>query len=189
MNLRFFPFSKKKHQDLAEFIFKNYYKSAYYTAYKYCNNDLLAEEAAQESIYKAIKNITQLKDSGKLESWVKTIARNTVLDMLRKSNKVMPMEVISSVAVSGSNPLYIVENNEIINEVGKILNTLSEPYHSAIHLFYYMELKITEISDVLEIPEGTVKSLLHRGRNIIRQELLKKGFLEYRHDGEVTCGE
>ncbi|TEB14497.1 Ribosomal RNA large subunit methyltransferase I [Pelotomaculum sp. FP] len=79
MRFKLFGKNETRH-DIAEFIYKNYYKTAYYTAYKYCDNHAMAEEAAQETIFQAIKNFDQLKDSGKLESWVKAIARNTVLN-------------------------------------------------------------------------------------------------------------
>ncbi|TEB10088.1 RNA polymerase sigma factor [Pelotomaculum sp. FP] len=86
MRFKLFGKNETRH-DIAEFIYKNYYKTAYYTAYKYCDDHAMAEEAAQEAIFQAIKNFDQLKDSGKLESWLKAIARNNVLKMLKSMAK------------------------------------------------------------------------------------------------------
>lgn len=87
------------------------------------------------------------------------------------------------------NPLVTFEDIEVTREVQNALKNLGEPYHSIIHLYYFKNLKVKEISKVSDVPEGTIKSLLHRGRNIIKQGLIKKGFIEYYQDEEVKSGE
>lgn len=191
MNIRFISFGRSKicSRDMAEFIFKNYYKTAYHTAYKHCDSHFMAEDAAQETIFKAINNIDQLKDPGKLESWVKAIARNTVFEMIKKSIKIMPIEKIIDITDIENSPSANIEDIELVKEVQNTLKNLSEPYHSIVHLYYYKSLKVKEISRILEAPEGTIKSLLHRGRNIIKRELIKKGLVDYWQDDEVNTGE
>ncbi|MDF9408113.1 sigma-70 family RNA polymerase sigma factor [Pelotomaculum isophthalicicum JI] len=182
--MSFFPFDKNKNRyEIAEFIFKNYYKTAYYTAYQYCDNKFIAEEAAQETIFKAINNFDQLKDSGKLESWLKTVARNAVFDLLKKMGKEKPYD-INDFEDMGINPLSIVENEEIIMEIRRIIRSLEEPYHATIVLYYYKDMKIKEISSILNIPEGTIKSILYRVRDKIKREMIKKGFIEGLGEGE-----
>lgn len=78
--------------EYSRLIFQLYYKVAYQTAYYYSGNAHLAEEAAQEAIYKAIKNINQLKDPNKIESWIKTIAKHSVLDLINKHKKIINIE-------------------------------------------------------------------------------------------------
>lgn len=162
---------------MAEFIFKNYYKTVYYTAYKYCDDHLMAEEAAQETIFQAIKNFDQLKDPGKLEPWLKAIARNTVFKMLKAMIKRTTYSIVDFKDIQ-SDPLTVVENREIIREVRQILRNLGEPQHTIFVLYYYKDMKIKEISSILNIPEGTIRSSLYRGRNNIKRELIKRGLIE-----------
>jgi RNA polymerase sigma-70 factor (ECF subfamily) len=147
---------------------------AYYIALKFCGNHTMAEEAAQETIYKAIQHIDQLKEKEKLEQWIKVIAKNTVLEILKKSNKIIPMEHPENSAIMEENQIYFEDDGEIINTVQEILATMKEPYRTIMHFYYYNGYKISEISAALAISEGTVKSLLSRGRSIIKKNLLSK---------------
>lgn len=52
---------------------------------------------------------------------------------------------------------------------------LGEIYRVPIMLFYYEDMKVQEIADVLELPKGTVLSRLSRGRDILRKELRDYG--------------
>lgn len=174
--------------DIAEFIYKNYYKTAYYTAYKYCADHLMAEEAAQETIFKAIKNFGRLKDAGKLESWVRAIAKNTVFKMLRAMFKRINYSIIDFEDIQ-NDPLTIVENKEIIREMRQIVRDLDKPYYAIIVLYYYKDISIKKISSILNISEGTIKSVLHRGRNKIKRELIKRGFGEGLGEGGEDINE
>lgn len=176
MRFKLFGKNETRH-DIAEFIYKNYYKTAYYTAYKYCDDHAMAEEAAQETIFQAIKNFDQLKDSGKLESWVKAIARNTVLKMIKRMVKRVTYNVIDFEDMQ-NDPLTLVESEEMLGEIRQIIRDLGEPSYAIIVLFYYKEIKIKEISSILDISEGTIKSVLHRSRNKVKKELIKRGFIE-----------
>lgn len=187
MSFKLFGKNETRH-DIAEFIFKNYYKTAYYTAYKYCDDHLMAEEAAQETIFQAIKNFEQLKDSGKLEAWLKAIARNTVFKMLKAMIKRMTYSIIDFEDIQ-NDTLTIVENEEIIREVRQIIRNLNEPHHSIIVLYYYKNIKIKEISSILNISEGTIRSVLHRGRNKVKRELIERGFIEGFEEGGVDINE
>jgi len=187
LNFKLFGKNETRH-DIAEFIFKNYYKTAYYTAYKYCDDHLMAEEAAQETIFQAIKNFDQLKDPGKLEPWLKAIARNTVFKMLKAMIKRITYSIIDFEDIK-NDPLTIVENEEIIREMRQIIRNLDEPHHAIIVLYYYKNIKIKEISSILNISEGTIRSVLHRGRNKVKRELIKRGFIEGLEEGGVDINE
>lgn len=54
---------------------------------------------------------------------------------------------------------------------------LPKKYRTVIHLFYYEDMSIKEIAEALGTKEGTVKSQLHRGRNMLKESL--KGEMDY----------
>lgn len=57
------------------------------------------------------------------------------------------------------------------SEVYDAVSALPDKYRDAIHLFYYEEYSVKEIAAILEMKEGSVKSLLSRGRNMLREAL------------------
>ncbi|MDD2421029.1 MAG: sigma-70 family RNA polymerase sigma factor [Heliobacteriaceae bacterium] len=187
MSFKSFGKNKARH-DIAEFIFKNYYKTVYHTAYKYCDNHSMAEEAAQETIFQAIKNLDQLKDAGKLESWLKVIARNTVFKMLKALIGRITYNIIDFKDIH-NDPVTIIENEEIIREIQRIILDLKEPYHAVMVLYYYKNSNTKEISSILNISEGTVKSILSRGRNKVKSELIKKGLIQGLAEGGEAINE
>jgi len=148
----------------------------------------MAEEAAQEAIFQAINNFDQLKDVGKLNSWIKAIARNTVFKMIRAMIKRMTYNIID-LEDTQNDPSTIVENEEIIREVRQLIRNLDEPQYAVIVLYYYKNFTIKEISTFLGISEGTIKSTLSRGRNKIKRELIERGFTGVLKEGGVDIVE
>ena len=61
------------------------------------------------------------------------------------------------------------------SDVNRAVLRLGEIYRVPIMLFYYEDMKVQEIADVLELPKGTVLSRLSRGRDILRKELRDYG--------------
>lgn len=61
------------------------------------------------------------------------------------------------------------------SDVNRAVLRLGEIYGVPIMLFYYEDMKVQEIADVLELPKGTVLSQLSRGRDILRKELRDYG--------------
>lgn len=170
---------KNKSGDISELIFKLCYKKAYKVAYFYCGDANISEEAAQEAIFKAIQNIGQLKDPNKIEAWVKTIAINNVNAIFKKGQRIVSLEVAPILVDSLENtPEFICTNNEVIEAVDKAIASLNPAIKQVIHLYYYEEMKIKDIVLLLQKPEGTIKTLLYRGRNIIKSKLIKKGYFE-----------
>lgn len=169
---------KQHDKTVAEFIFKNYYKTAYLTALRYCTDSSSAEEIAQETIYKAIKNVKQLKDEGKMEAWIIAIAKNNALQVIKKNTRVLSIPLDDITMSTNENPFNIIESDEVIKVVQNIINKLDEPYKTTIYLYYYLEMKVREVANILEIPEGTVKTILFRGRAIVKKQLVKKGYTQ-----------
>lgn len=171
-------FTKKKSDNISELIFKLYYKKAYEAAYFYCGDADISEEAAQEAIFKAIQNIEQLRDPNKIEAWIKRIAINNVNAIFKKMQRIVSLEAASILVDSIDNtPEFICTNNEVIEAVDKAIASLNPAIKQVIHLYYYEEMKIKDIALLLHIPEGTVKSMLYRGRNIIKNNLIREGHL------------
>jgi len=81
------------------------------------------------------------------------------------------LTMYSQVAADTSLPEDDLENLELQETIQKEISKLPEKYRSVIVLKYIEELSLNEISEILDIPLGTVKTRIHRGREALRHQL------------------
>ncbi|WP_048602311.1 RNA polymerase sigma factor [Rubeoparvulum massiliense] len=137
--------------------------------------EALAEDLTQETFYKAFKNIHSFRDvEASFSTWLYTIARNTVLSELRKSkntevyledNYILPKESTDRL------PEQEVLRFEREDLVRQAINNLPEKQRAAIILREYEQLDYKEIAILLNATVSSVKSLLFRARNSIKDQL------------------
>lgn len=150
--------------ELAEWINCNQ-MNLYRFALSIVKNETDAEDVVCEAIVKAFEHINSLRDPDKLKSWVMSIVCNTAKSMCRKKRH----EVIVAEVPDAE---YEVEEYE--NVLWDYVLKLSLPQRSAFVLHFYSGYNIKEISKILKIQEGTVKSRLGRARASLR-EMLREG--------------
>lgn len=134
----------------------------YITAYAILGNETDAEDAVCNAILNGYEHLTQLKNPKKFKAWMLTITRNEALKLCRKRMDLLGDENVERLLP----PTY-----DSHNELWDIVQTLKEEYRIVIVLFYYNELSLKDISDVLDIAVGTVKSRLDRGRKLLKDAL------------------
>lgn len=166
---------KKSQKDSHKAVFRAYYEKAFKAAYYYCRDRHMAEEAAQEAIYIAVQRIDQLHDPDKIEAWIKTIAVNNSKRLIRHSQKVVSLQDTSLTPAHADTPEDIIDSQESVRAVAKAIDTLDPTAKQVLHLYYYEEMKVKNIALSLDIPEGTVKSVLYRGRKALREVLEMEG--------------
>lgn len=150
-------------------------------ALKLSGNEYDAEDLTQETFYIAFKRFHQLRGEDKCKSWLFSIMRNLYLkDMARKRNfrelnlddEGEYLQNLESVAAKN------YSENELIKKADKqdmqlILNRIPEKYKSPFLLFYMDNRTYKEIADALNIPIGTVMSRISRGRDFVKNMVLK----------------
>ncbi len=158
-------------------------KLIYSIAYGLTKNKQIVEEVVQEAIYKIVKNLHNYNpEQAKFSSWAGFIARNVVIDLLRrKENKEnLPLDVdIENNGEESSIPIVVSDEDTyesavktIDNEkLNQIVNMLKPKYYDAIKMFYYDGLSQEEIAAQLGIPIATVKTWLLRGKAEIKKQL------------------
>lgn len=146
----------------------------YRCAYRYSGNKLDAEDLTQETFYAAFKKISQLKDTGKCKSWLFTILRNIYLRSIEKDKK-MPLvsieELLGDVTDGGETDVFtqFLECN-----LQEALDGLAEKYKTPVLLYYFSDISYKEMSDMLEIPIGTVMSRIARAKVYLRKFIKDK---------------
>ncbi|MFL0362889.1 RNA polymerase sigma factor SigW [Pseudobacillus sp. 179-B 2D1 NHS] len=140
-----------------------------------------AEDTAQEAFIKAFVNIHTYDPGKKFATWLYRIATNLCIDRIRKKKPDYHLDaeisgteglnMYSQVASTEELPEEAVENLELQEIIQSAIFNLPEKYRSVIVLKYIEELQLQEIADILELPLGTVKTRIHRGREALRKYL------------------
>ena len=144
----------------------------YRTAYLYVGNREDALDVVQETSYKAYVVLKKLKEVEYFSTWLIRILIRTSYECIRKKKK------ISFVEEENVQVLNEADRNLSNSELLKVVQQLRKKYRDVILLHYFQELTVKEVSQVLVIPEGTVKTYLFRGRKQLKKILKAEGYDE-----------
>lgn len=149
-------------------IVRCYQSSVYNLCCRYLGSQD-GEDAAQETFIKAFVHRERFKPDRPLRPWLLTVARHLCLDRLRKkktvSLKESDEETLSSPEPDGESA-YASKQTLLALQTG--MSALPAGQREVVALFHIEGLSYREISEILEIPQGTVMTWLHRGRNALK---------------------
>lgn len=165
---------KKGQEEAYIFLLEQYGNRLLSTCYLILKDKGEAEDVVQETFIRVFKNIHSFKGKSGLYTWIYSIALNLSRDKLRKKHDNLSLE---EDWVGASDVEYQVEKNFDRDLLRIELFKMNVIYREVLVLFYFEELSIKEISKLLDEKEGTIKSKLSRGRNMLKESLLKGGQL------------
>lgn len=139
----------------------------FYTALSYVGQKEDALDAIQEAACKAYLSVGQLKQPEFFSTWLFRILIHECYRLLKKGQKMIPYEESELL-----NRLQH-EENVVVNpiDLSEAIKQLNHSQQMAIILFYYYDLPMKEISEVMEKPVSTIKTYLHRGKKQLKREL------------------
>lgn len=143
----------------------------YNIAYAILNNSDDAGDAICETIAKSFTNLKSLKNPEYFKTWITRILINESRKILKQKKGVISLEDY----VTNSPPDYIQYNSNTKLDIQNAINSLDKKQYDVIVLFYYNDLSIEDISNILNIPAGTVKSRLHTAKQKLYEILYQKG--------------
>ena len=151
-----------------------------YSVYKFLKDFELAQDIAQEAFIKAYKNIEKFRGDSQFYTWIYRIAINTAKNVV--STKARKSEIYdndtkeqwcSKRATTSDNPENILQAEQLRSEINKALQNLPEDIRVTLSLREFDGLSYEEIAKVLECPIGTVRSRIHKGREMLDQTFSK----------------
>lgn len=144
----------------------------YKTAKIILKNDDDIYDVLQEALISIYQKYDQLKNKEYFSTWATRIVINKCYDLLRKNKKnIIPMDE----KVEKDTKLAQYDEYEIDKYgIKEAMKTLNEDLKLIIILYYYNNYSVKEISQILDIPEGTVKSRLSKARETLKQKLGKE---------------
>ncbi|MEN1986835.1 sigma-70 family RNA polymerase sigma factor [Paenibacillus hubeiensis] len=146
-------------------------QSLYTVARSIVKNDEDCADAIQETIAKAFSNIHTLNEPAYFKTWMIRILINECNRIIRKKRRVFPVPYDMRKAS------YTSDYEQI--ELFEVIDGLDEQLQIIVTLYYVEDLSIKEISTMLEVSEGTIKSRLFRARRQLSEIVLGKGEQKY----------
>lgn len=162
---------KNEEQKFTELIEENKLRF-YKTAKIILKNDADVYDAIQEALISIYKNYEKLENKKFFSTWATRIIINKCYDLLRKrKNNIVPIdEFIENNPSMGQNDKYEIDESGI----KQAMNFLNDDVKLIVVLYYYDNYSVKEISEIVNIPEGTVKSRLSTARKLLKQKLGKE---------------
>ena len=155
-----------------EEIVQTYSRRIYNLAYRFTSRADTAEDLTQEVFIRVYRSLDQYNPKqGDLQNWLMRLARNLVIDDYRKRQRAPQDEAADDLEdhqyhlrAAGNTVQREMERRELGVQVQAGIDKLSSDLRTCVILRDIEELSYQEIVDLLEIPEGTVKSRINRGR-------------------------
>lgn len=153
--------TKRKYNEALERLLDLYQKKVFGMAVMMLRDAGRAEEVTQEVFLKVWRALPAYDGRAAVSTWLYAIARNTCLTAVRSESyrKATDLERAPEPRVSADAALHV--------DLAACLSRLPEILREVITLFYLQEKSIKEVAAILDLPEGTVKSHLHRARRAL----------------------
>jgi len=166
-------------------LLRRYERPIFSLVYRMVRDRTLAEDLAQESFIRAFNAIESYNSKYKFSSWIFKIANNHTIDFLRKKQ-------LDTISIDGSphatseqetertrlvveshdeSPHEYVEHKELGSQIEQAIAKLRPEYRTAILLRHVEGYAYEEISEIMDLPLGTVKTYLHRARGELKEHL------------------
>jgi RNA polymerase sigma-70 factor (ECF subfamily) len=156
-----------------EGLMDRYRQKVMHLAVSILRDTALAEDMSQTVFVKVWQALPKFDGRAALSTWLYTIARNTCLTAVQRERRLVPLEDFAEAADDDGDPLLFGRETAgpetagqaaAEYDVSKLLENLPEPYRRVVVLFYLEDRSCEEVGELLSMPTGTVKALLHRGR-------------------------
>ena len=157
-------------------LFKRYHRELYGFFYHMCNCPQVSEDMVQNSFYRMIKYSASFTGEGSFRGWMYQLARNVLLDNIKKERNRREEYDISNYSESidsGTGADEILHKAEQAAQVKVALSRLSPALREVLVMSEYQDLKYREIASILSISEGAVKVRVHRAMNELKNIYLK----------------
>ena len=172
-------------------IVEEYKDDLYNLCFRLTFSRFEADDLFQQTWEKAIKSCAGF-DGKSFRNWLYTICINSYRDILRKNERRMKIcgvvfknskekEIAMSLASDGITAEDLASKNQTRVRLAMLVNSLPAKHKASVVLHYYEGLSYEEISDILSIPQGTVKSRLNTAKKKLKTQLAE----EAAEDGSV----
>ncbi|MEQ8850515.1 MAG: sigma-70 family RNA polymerase sigma factor [Phycisphaerales bacterium] len=159
----------------AEALIKAHQQSVYAYLLRLSGRHDVAEDIVQEAFVRVLTNLHRFDFRYRFSTWLFTIARRLYLNAMAKHRPAYDSDIVSGAQGARDIPetdVFADERQSVCRDaLQEALNTLSTEQREIIILFHQQDWSIALIAQHLDMPEGTVKSHLHRGRKRLKSTI------------------
>ena len=190
--------ARQDDQNAINELYNQTFKKAYFvarTAIKSSDGDYSSqiEDILQDAYVKAFSSLDKLEDPEKFQGWLDTIVINRCKDFLKKKKPTLFSDMASENSNDGSTldfedsqendriefkPEETVDYGETKRLIAEMLDRMPEDQKMCLLMYYYEEMSVRQIAEVMDCSEGTIKSRLNYARKNLKGQVLeleKKG--------------
>lgn len=167
--------------DKVQQLYEEYGNYTYYLALKLTKNKEEAEDVMQDVWVKVVRNQDQIEQVEKMKAWLTTICMNTFRDRYRKTVRrgkhvmnqpaSLDVPILDLVPSDKPTPSEKIEKADLQTAIQRKIDELDDIYRETIEYFYMYQYSLAEISRVMDVSIGTVKSRLFRARKYLKDLL------------------
>jgi len=174
---------KKNNKEALNTIYIKYEKYVYSLCYHYTHSREDALDLLQEVFIKILKGIHRFDESRPLLPWIKRISINTCLNFKRQIKETISLDQVMTdsgqTLKEAIGSQYNLENFILFQDTSNIINeaiaNIEDKYRMPLILRHQQEMSYDEISKYLDLPLGTIKTNIYRGRKLLKKALDAKG--------------
>tara|TARA_R110002073_G_scaffold118918_5_gene259195 strand:+ start:110995 stop:111579 length:585 start_codon:yes stop_codon:yes gene_type:complete len=153
-------------------LIRAHQRSVYGYILRMCGRPEVAEDIVQEAFVRVLGNLHRFDFRFRFSTWLFTIARRLYINAVAKNKPIYDTDFVGSMGNSAGvpeSPIYTQERQGVQHDaLQQALLTLTDEQREIIILFHQLDWSISLIASHLDMPEGTIKSHLHRGRKRLR---------------------
>jgi len=159
-------------------LYDRYRQMVYRTALAITGDPEAASDLLQDVFLRLHRFSARIDPQRPLEPWLYRMTANLSYTWVKRRNRwIKPLEDLAEwlVGASRNQPYELAERNDEWQQVQHAVSNLPLSQRVVVVLYYLNDLSLQEISEILDVPVGTVKSRFHYGRNSLRQALGLRG--------------
>jgi RNA polymerase sigma-70 factor, ECF subfamily len=164
----------------------NLYKSAFdlivthfsdkimHLTYSIVSNDAFAEDVVQDVLLRVWRALPAYRGEASVSTWIYAITRNTCLTALRRVGHRNSLSIEEPAVRIQMESRSSPQQSALLSDLPRLLSLLPDKQRQVLMLFYMEDKSYGEVALLLDLPVGTVKTYLHRGRKTIASLLQEK---------------
>ncbi len=155
-------------------ILEEHHALIYSAVYDVLRNRAEAEDAVQGVFIRIYRGLPEFRGSSRLSTWIYRVARNEALNALAKRRTdCVPLDECADLRSPAAAPDEKLAGGDAAELLDRAMERLDEPQRIALELRYRAEKSYEEIADIMDLPIGTVRTHLHRGKINLRRMLAR----------------
>ena len=158
-------------------IVQQHWRKVFNVAYKFVGRHDEAEDLTQDIFLKVFRSLATFDRRANFQTWLISVSRNLCIDHYRSVRKeresvdrAVDTDTLAPVAPDAS-PIAALEHQDRVALLRQALATLAPTLREAVIMRDLQELSYQEIATKLDLPEGTVKSRINRGRTELARQI------------------